>query len=74
MVAGNMTDAIYQTIIDFIETITTNVVQVVWDAGIEEIWNTLVYVFVTMSTTWGFLLILSIFLYMFHRKYIAGAV
>lgn len=74
MVAGNMTDDVYQMIIDFIETITTNVVMVIWDAGIEEIWDALVYIFVTMATTWGFLLMLCAFLYMFHKKYVADAI
>lgn len=60
------------TVVDLIDDILTLVFQVlIEDVFFEIVWNKLlVFIFINLASTWGFLLLIVIFLYYFNKKYV----
>lgn len=66
---GIPSDSVDQ-VLDFIDTIWTDVIEVLILAIIEMLWDLIVGIFVDLAPAWGFALVLCFWLFMFHRKYI----
>ena len=60
------------TVLDLLDDIVQLVfVVLIEDVFFEIIWNKLlVFIFITLASTWGFLLVIVIFLYYFNKKYV----
>jgi len=69
----DITDA-WTTVFDLIDDLATLLVKVlVEDVFFELFWNQIfVRFFITMTGTWGFLIVMIVFLWAFHNKYIRG--
>lgn len=67
--AGIPSDSVDQ-VTDFIDTLWTDVIQVLIENLIEMIWNLAVAIFIDLAPAWGFVLMLTCWLYIFNRKFI----
>jgi len=60
------------TVLDFIDTIWTDLVEVLLLALIEMIWDLVVNIFIDLAPAWGFALVMFFWCYMFYWKYIGS--
>lgn len=58
------------SITDFIDQIVTALVTTMFQPFLENVWEAFVFIFITLAPTIGFLLLITIFLYMFSQKYL----
>ncbi|MFX0185807.1 MAG: hypothetical protein ACFE95_22205 [Candidatus Hodarchaeota archaeon] len=65
-------EGIQDTVNDLVDDLVTLVLEVLLeDVFFEIVWNRLaVFIFVTMSSTWGFMLMLTLITYGIYRKYV----
>lgn len=65
-------EGVQDTVNDLVDVFVTLVLEVLWeDVFLEIVWNKLaVFIFVTLSSAWGFLLVMTVIMYAFYQKYV----
>lgn len=66
---GIPTDSV-NLVIDTIVSIWVALVDDLLTPFLTDVWDTLAFIFITLAPTIGFMLLIAIFLFMFHIKYI----